>query len=262
MGPMIITAGEVKTRKGFKFRRETGLSHWTVSYSFGGTIELHARGRTFRCGPDMLGIMPPGTPYDYVTLKNTEEIWAVWQPRRELIPFLEDDKNPGLPMLIPLLNDPHRPAIRAAMWEFHAWWSGYPRNHELAENALEKVALLANLARSGQSTPMMESRIRSAIQFAAEHQSGVLDVASMAAKASLSPSRFAHLFRESTGMTPMKFLERRRLEHAQHLLLFTRASIKEIAETVGFPNAFHFSTRFHKFSGQSPREYRLNPGQG
>ena len=33
-------------------------------------------------------------------------------------------------------------------------------------------------------------------------------------------------------------------------------SIAEIADQVGIPDPYYFSTRFHKFSGTSPREYR------
>ena len=31
---------------------------------------------------------------------------------------------------------------------------------------------------------------------------------------------------------------------------------KEIAETLGFYDEFHFSRRFHQITGQSPRQFR------
>ena len=51
---------------------------------------------------------------------------------------------------------------------------------------------------------------------------------------SLSVSRFSHLFKAMTGLTPLAYLNRARIENAKELLLKTSLSIAEIAEMVGF----------------------------
>ena len=57
----------------------------------------------------------------------------------------------------------------------------------------------------------------------------------------------------------MKFLEMRRIEKAKGLLLTTDLPVQEVGRLTGFPNAQHFSIRFRKMSGQSPRDFRLKP---
>jgi AraC family transcriptional regulator len=75
----------------------------------------------------------------------------------------------------------------------------------------------------------------------------------------LSVSRFSLLFKECTGLAPVKFLEARRIEKARHLLLTTDLPVQQIGLQVGFSNAQHFSTRFRKLTGQSPRAFRAAP---
>ena len=86
-----------------------------------------------------------------------------------------------------------------------------------------------------------------------------MTIESLSRVAALSPSRFAHLFRERTGVTPMNFLEARRMEQAKQLLLTTDLPVQQVAQNIGFSNAQHFSTRFRKLTGQSPSAFRQSP---
>jgi AraC family transcriptional regulator of arabinose operon len=83
-----------------------------------------------------------------------------------------------------------------------------------------------------------------------------LDVGVLARTANLSVSRFAHLFREQLGVTPQRFVERRRLDAAARLLELTTRPIAAIATEVGFTNPLYFSTRFRHHTGLPPTTYR------
>ena len=43
------------------------------------------------------------------------------------------------------------------------------------------------------------------------------------------------------------------------LLLSTDLPVQQVGRLTGFPNAQHFSVRFRKMAGQSPRAFRRNP---
>jgi AraC-like DNA-binding protein len=78
----------------------------------------------------------------------------------------------------------------------------------------------------------------------------------LAATVHLSPTRFQAVFREALGIAPRDFLQRRRLQHAQQLLLATELGVEEIARRVGMKDPFHFSRLFKKRHGSSPSAYR------
>jgi AraC-like DNA-binding protein len=58
-----------------------------------------------------------------------------------------------------------------------------------------------------------------------------------------------------TGLKPLDFIKRVRLEHAAHMLHAGGAGISEIAYAVGFENPAWFSKQFRKVYGMSPSAY-------
>ncbi len=84
----------------------------------------------------------------------------------------------------------------------------------------------------------------------------LLDVDHLAKLCNVSRSYFFSLFRRETGMTAQQYQRRERLIRARKLLLFTRKSVAEIGEEVGWSDPFHFSRIFTRETGYSPTKYR------
>jgi AraC family transcriptional regulator len=139
------------------------------------------------------------------------------------------------------------------------WWGARVPQLPLAENAMERVLLLARLAATRQQPTITDERIARIITHISERLDGEFSIGELARVAGLSVSRFSCLFKERTGLAPVKFLETRRIERARHLLLTTDLPVQQVGLQVGFPNAQHFSTRFRKLTGQSPRAFRAAP---
>jgi len=83
-----------------------------------------------------------------------------------------------------------------------------------------------------------------------------ISVADMAARARLSPSRFAAVFRRRFGQPPHRYLRSLRIQHAQLLLRSTDLTVREIAECCGFADPYHLSKAFKAATGSSPRTCR------
>jgi AraC-like DNA-binding protein len=79
----------------------------------------------------------------------------------------------------------------------------------------------------------------------------------MAEIAGLSPNHLLRMFRQVFHQSPYQYLLRRRLEHAQNLLRRTNRSVTEICMEVGFESLGSFSWWFHRRTGLSPLNYRL-----
>jgi transcriptional regulator GlxA family with amidase domain len=63
------------------------------------------------------------------------------------------------------------------------------------------------------------------------------------------------LFREELGLSPVRYLNRLRIERAS-ALLHEDIPIWRVAELVGFPNANYFSRIFRSEKGMTPIEYK------
>ena len=78
----------------------------------------------------------------------------------------------------------------------------------------------------------------------------------LARLARLSVPHFCRRFRQVFHAAPIDWLRRERITHAKRRLLDSDDSIKEIAEEVGYHDAFYFSRDFKRYTGSSPSEYR------
>lgn len=63
-------------------------------------------------------------------------------------------------------------------------------------------------------------------------------------------------FKKEVGYSPSQYLMRIRMKKSEQLLIETDESIGKIAEKIGFANGDHFITRFKKYTGMSPLQYR------
>ena len=102
----------------------------------------------------------------------------------------------------------------------------------------------------------MDRRVELAIVEIMSDLARAWDVAQLAALVNLSPSRFRHLFKESTGVSINQYLRERRLERVEYLLRTTFLSIKEVKGLAGLGATSHFVFYFKRKYGVSPSAYR------
>lgn len=95
-----------------------------------------------------------------------------------------------------------------------------------------------------------------------DHMERPITLAALAAIAGVSRFHFARLFRLSTGLSPIAFVERARLARARHYLRQGRLTIAEIALTVGFSDQSEFTRRFHRHVGTTPAAFAREHGPG
>ena len=78
---------------------------------------------------------------------------------------------------------------------------------------------------------------------------------------SISKYRICREFGEYYGITPLQYLNRRRIRIACHLLETTSLRIHEVGSAVGIDNTNHFISLFKKYEGCTPLEYKVRePG--
>ena len=84
-----------------------------------------------------------------------------------------------------------------------------------------------------------------------------ISVENLASKVYLSPNHFRKIFKESTGLSPIEYINNIRIAKAINLLSEDKnISISEIGEAVGILDQNYFSRLFKHALGCSPREFR------
>ena len=81
-------------------------------------------------------------------------------------------------------------------------------------------------------------------------------VENLAERATMSPRSFYRHFKETTGITPSRFVAESRVDAAKRLLEESPMQIKAIAAQCGFGDEERMRRTFHRRIGISPDDYR------
>lgn len=202
--------------------------------------------------PYSLYLFKPHEKHDYRTdpdIGSWHFLWAHLHAPANWLPFLE-----WKTLSIQSIPESERSRIVALFRDVvvnTSSGSGY--DEALAMNLLENILLrLAKIRAAGDNLNFGEEVRRYVI----DHLSEQLPVGSLAAAFHLSPSRFAHRFRDAFGTSPQAYVEGCRIEMARRLLLTTVMSVKEVALTCGFNDPLYFSKRFFHATGSAPSRWR------
>jgi AraC-like DNA-binding protein len=88
-----------------------------------------------------------------------------------------------------------------------------------------------------------------------EHWPELASLDQAAKKCHVDPAYLCRLFTRFDHQSPYQFLLRLRMTRGAELLLTPGASVKQVAEELGFADAFHFSRIFKKLMGLPPTQF-------
>lgn len=85
-----------------------------------------------------------------------------------------------------------------------------------------------------------------------------LTLEELARHSNLSPSHYSYLFKKHTGISPIDYFLRLKIQKACYYLDACDYRINEISQFLGFKDPFYFSRIFSGIMGLSPSDYRKN----
>ena len=83
-----------------------------------------------------------------------------------------------------------------------------------------------------------------------------ISVKALATLVELSPFHFSRVFKEATGLSPLQFVTRERINRAQQLIRETPRSIIDIGLEVGYTSPSSFAKVFRQVVGVTPTDFR------
>lgn len=106
------------------------------------------------------------------------------------------------------------------------------------------------------TTTYYDNRIEKCIRHIHANLDKKLHITSLAEMSCMTHDHFTRLFRHVNGITPLQYINNKRIERAQILLLTTRKKVCEIAFDVGIENTAYFNRLFKNITSLTPKHYR------
>jgi transcriptional regulator GlxA family with amidase domain len=101
-----------------------------------------------------------------------------------------------------------------------------------------------------------DGEIASAQKWLSEHFALANPVEEVIKRSKLAERTFKRRFVSSTGLTPIAYVQRLRIEDAKRRLERTSASVEEVSWRVGYEDAAFFRRLFRRTTGMAPGAYR------
>lgn len=102
----------------------------------------------------------------------------------------------------------------------------------------------------------LKSTLNEAILHPIDETSIQISIADLMSSIGISEGYGNRLFKEAYGFSPQQYLSTLKLKLAKKMLLKPQFSVSEIAQTLGYQNASHFSRQFKRWTAMSPKTYR------
>jgi transcriptional regulator GlxA family with amidase domain len=98
--------------------------------------------------------------------------------------------------------------------------------------------------------------LAAAVRHVQRHLHRPLSVDELAEQACMSRSSFYRHFRAAFGVTPLQYITRLRIDHAQSLLRDPDRTVTDVSLDLGFSSVSHFIDRFRRQVGTTPSVYQ------
>ncbi len=105
---------------------------------------------------------------------------------------------------------------------------------------------------------MTPANLRRVVEYIDVNLTEDIGLRNLAKIANLSQFRFAHNFKQATGLAPHQYVIRERLAHAEKMLRETDLTVTTIAYAVGCGSPSRFTVLFRRANGVNPSVYRAS----
>ncbi|MGD9833985.1 MAG: cupin domain-containing protein [Piscinibacter sp.] len=126
---------------------------------------------------------------------------------------------------------------------------------------LREIVARQGGGQAGWSHAVADPPVRTVVALMHEDCAHPWTLEELAARAGLSRTVLAERFRTAMGETPLAYLRTVRMQKAMRILAGTTRTLEQVAQAVGYQDAFGFSKVFKRSVGLSPREFRLRDAQ-
>lgn len=117
--------------------------------------------------------------------------------------------------------------------------------------------LMARFLKDAQpKTEINDDRIQKVLSYIRKNIYKTIDIDSLAAISCLSKDHFIRLFRKEVNNTPLQYINQKKIEKAQLILITDSMPVKNISYLLAYEDHSYFNRLFKKLTGVTPQQYR------
>ena len=135
-------------------------------------------------------------------------------------------------------------------------YSNQADNYRLLGMLYLFLSVIAEAQKDKFNTPPGNTYVNHAITYIQNHYSLPVTIEEISDYVGVNRSYLSSLFKEYTGMSPIKYLQNFRITRAQHMLRVTDLPIESIALSCGYQSAEAFHKIFRQIVNMSPKIFR------
>lgn len=261
------------------------LHHWSLTdlsspfarvyYVVEGRAVLHLPEGDVECRPGFMYLIPTFVPHDIECEPGFKIYYLfVFERFRENTDIFDEREFPvetraneaadllfrNFCQLYPDLSLPYE---NAEAFEDHQAYKSYAEAYAGMESyehlqlqGLVWIIFSYFMKHSRPKLEVADERIMRTAHFVQQHIDREISIDHLADMACVSKPHLTRLFRQAFGVSPRQYIIRKKIQHAQKLLLTTGFTVQQIARSIGIGDVSYFIRLFRKNLGFTPQDYR------
>ena len=102
---------------------------------------------------------------------------------------------------------------------------------------------------------IIDTRVKGMLKYIRKNIDKNIDVSELSAVSVVSTNHTIRLFKSELGVTPIDYINQKKIEKAQLMLISGNKSVKRIAYDLAFDNISYFNRLFKRYTGTTPKNY-------
>ena len=240
------------------FQHHPNFGAWTLQLVSKGKLELIWEGTTELCNVGDIIIVPPQASTLHRKARDVvylEEYWFHFPGTSRLLQWLD---------WIPRLSKPEILRGIGEDEDFTNLATGIVAlnggaddlQYQLQQVMFEQLLIRQRIRLGQQDVGRRSDHADLAKHFIMEQIFEPLSLEDIARHCGISCSHLSEVFKAETGVTPMRWRERERLNKAGELLKSSKLRVTEVASLTGYGDYHHFAKRFKAVTGLTPSAFR------
>ena len=161
----------------------------------------------------------------------------------------------GLPASNPLSYD-----NGSRLYDSVGKYSGLPLHERMTLRGFSLMLFARFLSQARPRLWAKDERIMRTLRYISDHLHEPIGMDDLATVACVAKSYLIRLFTSALHVSPIRYVNRKKVERAQLMLMTEPIQVKEVAFRLGFDDHSYFIRLFRQITGITPNEYRRRYG--